>query len=108
MMHATRGRGPGADSGVQGGDGETGIYRAADRVSDNPARPGIQDRGEVDEAGRNGDVVVRHPQLIGSVRGHAGRQVGEDRLVVVAVRRSAVAASLFTSWPWWRNSAVTR
>src|SRR3954464_260257 len=93
MMHATRGRGPGADSGIQGGDGETGIYGAADRVSDNPAC--IQDDGDVDEAGRNGDVGdVRHPELVGSVRSHVGREVGEDRLVVVAVRRNDVAPSL--------------
>ena len=37
---------------------------------------------------------VCHPQLIGSVRGHLGRQNGEDRLVVVAVCCSDVAPSL--------------
>src|SRR3954453_8560710 len=92
VMHATRRRGPGADSGIQGGDGETGIDRAADRVTANPAWPGIQDPGDADEAGRNGDVGdVRPPELVRSVRSHVGREVGEDRLVVVAVRCNHVA-----------------
>ena len=67
---------------------------AADRVSDHAAGPGIKDHGDIDEAHQDRDVsYVSDPELVGTIDDHILRPVGEDRLVMIAIRRRDVASA---------------
>lgn len=59
---------PSSDGCLQCGNGQPRVHRAADRISDHPARPSIEDGNHIDEAGRDRDVSdIRHPDLVRSV-----------------------------------------
>ena len=47
---------PCSDSRFERRNGKAGIDRAADRIANNAARPGIEDCRQIDESRRNGDV----------------------------------------------------
>src|SRR5262249_31225691 len=67
---------------------ETRIDAVADRVAHHAPRPGIENRGEIDEARGYGDVGdVSDPELVRPAGHHVLGQVREDRAVVVAVGR---------------------
>ena len=67
---------------------EPRIDRPADGVTYDPTRPGIEDRGQVHEASRDCDMGdVGHPELVGTIRRHVVREVSEDRIIVIAIRR---------------------
>jgi len=86
VEHASGQRPPQGDRAFERCNGVPGIERAADRVADDAARPGVQDDGDIDEAGGDRDVgQVRHPELIGSMNLEAAGDPREDRPVVVAV-----------------------
>ena len=75
-----------SDGGLERGERQPGVDRAADRVADHPARPGVEDDGEIDEAGRDGDIGdVGDPELVRPVRRHVLGKIREDRPVMVAV-----------------------
>jgi hypothetical protein len=59
-------------------------------------RPGIENDGNIDEASGDGDVGdVCPPELVGPVRDDIGGEIGEDRLIVIAIRcRYEAAAGL--------------
>jgi hypothetical protein len=60
---------------------------AVERVADHAPRPGVEDDGEIDEAGPDGDEGdVRHPELVWPVHLEAFGEVGEDRTTIVARR----------------------
>src|SRR5512137_3146679 len=64
------------------------IDRAADRVANDAARPGIQDCCQIDEARRDGDVSdIRHPELVRAIDNLVPGEVREDRVVVIAISR---------------------
>ena len=63
-----------------------GIDRAADRVANDAARPGIKDCCQIDEARRDGDVSdIRHPELVRAIDDLVPGEVREDRVVVIAI-----------------------
>src|SRR5215467_5545505 len=67
---------------------ETRIDAPADRIAHHAPRPGIENRGEIDEARRYGDVgYVSHPELVRPAGCHVLGEVREDRAIVVAVGR---------------------
>ena len=89
MMHAARRRIADLDGDLERRERELGAHLPADGVADDPARPGIQDHGQIDEAGGDAKVGdVGDPQLIGAARRHVLGKIDEDRLVMVAVRGS--------------------
>src|SRR6266700_205244 len=64
------------------------VDRTADRISHHSARPGVEDGGQVDEAGGDCDVGdVRHPELVRAVDDPVTRTIRKDRIVVIAVGR---------------------
>jgi hypothetical protein len=68
------------------GDGMASVEAAADRVADDAARPGVENDGEVDEAGGDGDVgQVGHPELVRTVNFEVTGDERIDRSGVVAV-----------------------
>jgi hypothetical protein len=110
---------------LERGDGMTGVETAADRVADDAARPGVENDGEIDEAGGDGDVgQIGYPELIGTMNLEAAGDERIDRPVVVAVGGTGETPSLrglrscsrisrrtflaLTTWPRWRSSAPTR
>src|SRR6201987_1077870 len=79
---------PCSDSRLQCRNGKTGIDRAADRIANDAARPGIEDGRQIDEARRNGDVGnIRDPELVRAIDDPVAGEVWEDRAVVIAVSR---------------------
>ena len=65
------------------------------RVADKLATAGIQDRGEVTEAGGNADVgKVRHPDVIEQRGNNVTVKIWKDWRVVIAVR----SADKATTW----------
>ena len=95
MMHATPWRIAGVDGGLERSNDEARIDRAADGVTDDPTGPGIEDRGQVHEASRDCDIGdVGHPELVGAIQRHVVREIGEDRIIVIAVRRRDEAPPL--------------
>ena len=79
---------PCSDSRLQRCSRKAGIDRAADRIANNAARPGIQDGRQIDEARRNGDVGnIRDPELVRAIDDPVAGEVREDRIVVIAVSR---------------------
>src|SRR3546814_7670869 len=93
MVDTAGGRATPVDGGLQGGNRQAGVDPSADGVADDPARPGVKDDGDVDEAGRDRDIGnVRHPELVRSGEGHVPGSMGEDRAIEIAVRGRNVAA----------------
>ena len=77
----------GFDRGAQRRQSKPRIDLPADRIANHPARPGVQNHCQVDEAGRDTDIRdIADPQLIGTGRVKATGKVRKDRTVVVAVR----------------------
>jgi hypothetical protein len=82
----------GSDRRLQCGNRDAGVHRSADRVADHLARPGVEDRRQVDETARDRDIgEVRHPELVRAVGDKILGQVGIDRPSVVAVGRDHVS-----------------
>lgn len=94
VMHAARRRLAPGDGSAEGCEGEPDIDRTAQGVTDDPSRPGIQHDGDVNETTDDGNVAdVADPNLVGTVGLQVLGQVGEDRLVVVAVRRRCMPSA---------------
>src|SRR5512139_2277530 len=88
MMHATPWWIAGADGGLERGNGEPCVDRAADGITYDPTGPGIEDCSQIHEAGRDCDIGdVGHPELVGAVWRRVLREIGEDRIVVIAIGR---------------------
>src|SRR5215813_10300211 len=88
VMDTAPGRLPDSNSGLQCCNCQTCVDRAADRISDHPARPGVENGSQIDEAGADGDVRdVGHPELVRTVHNPVAGEVREDGPVVVAVGR---------------------
>jgi hypothetical protein len=96
VMNAALRRLPYAQSRLQRRNGNAGIDRAADRVANDAARPGIKECCQIDEARRDGDVSdIRHPELV--ARGIAQMmRVGLYRPVHVKTLRSQKLRMLLT------------
>ncbi len=59
------------------------------RVANHPARPGVEDHCDIDEADRDRHLgQVSDPQLVGSGGNEAFRQVGKDRAFMIALGRA--------------------
>ena len=87
-MHATPWRIAGADGGLECSNSEPCIDRAADGVTYDPTGPSIEDRSQVHKAGRDCDIGdVGYPQLVRAIQFHVLREIGEDRIIVIAIRR---------------------
>ena len=86
MVDAAR-RGPPRSNGrFERRYGETRIDRSADRIAHDPARPGIEDDRDIDEADSDRDVGdVGDPELVRPVSRDVLGKVGEDRPVMIAV-----------------------
>jgi len=68
------------------------IDAATDRIANDTARPGIEDRGEIHEAPCDRDVGdVGHPELVRTRRRDLLGQVGEYRPIMIAVGGDHVA-----------------
>src|SRR5262245_31885805 len=88
VVDTAPGRLPGLNSGLQCCNCQTCVDRAANRISDHPARPGVENGSQIDEAGADGDVRdVGHPELVRTVHNPVAGEVREDGPVVVAVGR---------------------
>src|SRR5262249_54914497 len=88
MMHATPWRIAGADGGLECSNSEPCIDRAADGVTYDPTGPSIENRSQVHKAGRDCDIGdVGYPQLVRAIQFHVLREIGEDRIIVIAIRR---------------------
>ncbi len=95
MMHATSFRITGVDGGLERCNNKTRIDRSADGVTNDPAGPGVEDHSQVHEASRDCDIGdVSHPELVGAVRNHVVREVREDQIIVIAIRRRDEAPAL--------------
>src|SRR5271167_688960 len=88
MMHASPWWIAGADGGLERSNSEPCIDRAADGITYDPSGPSIEDRSQVHKASRDCDISdVGHPELVGTVRRHGLREIGEDRIIVIAICR---------------------
>src|SRR6516164_2923495 len=97
MMHATPWWIAGADGGLECSNSEPCIDRAADSVTYDPTGPSIEDRSQVHKAGLDRDVGdVGYPQLVRTIQFHVLRKIGEDRTIVIAIRRCDKTPAL----PW--------
>lgn len=97
VKDAARRRTPGPDRRIQRCRGETGIDVAAETVTDDFARPSVQNNRQIDEAGAYGDIGdIPDPELVGSVDLEIACDIGVNRTVVIAVGRRDVAA-----FPLW-------
>ena len=77
----------GFDRCSQRGQCKPRIDLPTERIANHPARPGVQNHCQVDEAGRDTDIrEIADPQLIGAGWAEATGEVGEDRTIIVAVR----------------------
>jgi hypothetical protein len=77
----------GLDRGSQRRQGKPRIDLPTEGIANHPARPGVQNHCQVDEAGRDANVRdIADPELIGAAWAEATGKVGEDGTVVVAVR----------------------
>src|SRR6266508_3157838 len=92
-MDAPRRRSTRRYSGLQRCQRQARIDAATDRIANDTARPGIEDRGEIHEAPCDRDVGdVGHPELVRTRRRDLLGQVGEYRPIMIAVRGEDVAA----------------
>jgi hypothetical protein len=57
-MHATRGGLATVNGGFECGDREPRVDRVADRIPDDETRPGVENRGQIDEAAGDRDIGV--------------------------------------------------
>lgn len=94
MSHARRRLSP-VNGRLQGCHRQPCVDRPTDGVTDDQPRPGIEDDGDVDETGRQGDIGdIADPKLVGTARNDILRQVREDRtswsLSVVAMKRRLI------------------
>ena len=65
----------------------SGVDRTADGVTYDPTGPSIEDRSQVHKAGRDCDIGdVGYPQLVRTIQFHVLREIGEDRITVIAIR----------------------
>ena len=81
------------DGGLQCSHGDAGVHRSTDRVTDDLARPGVEDGGEIDEAAGDRDIgQVRHPQLVGAIGNDSLGQVREDRAGMIAIGCDDIAS----------------
>src|ERR1700675_2027694 len=88
MMHATPWRIAGADGGLEGSNNEPRIDRAADGITYDPTGPRIEDYSQIHKAGRDCDIGdVGDPELVGAIQSHGLRAIGENRIIVIAIRR---------------------
>jgi len=86
VVHAARRRSTSTERSLEGRQRQARVDRAADRIPDHPARPGIEDGSQIDEACRDRDVGdVGDPELVRSVDHHASGPVRENRAIVIAV-----------------------
>jgi hypothetical protein len=86
VEHAAGQRPAQRDCPLERGDGVSGVEAAADRIADDAAGPGVEDHGDIDEAGGDRDVgQVGRPELVRAVDLEVARDEREDRPVVVAV-----------------------
>jgi hypothetical protein len=82
------------DRGVERGERQADVDRAADRIADGPTRPGVENDRDVSEAFDDGDVgYVRDPELVRSVDRQVFGPIGIDRLVMIAVGRGDISAA---------------
>src|SRR3977135_2084426 len=83
-----------ADRRLKRRDHQTRIDRAADRIAHHPARPRIEDHGQVHEARLDRDVgYVRDPELIGTIDLLVASEIGKNRTLVIAVGRDDVPSA---------------
>jgi hypothetical protein len=92
MVNAARRLLSAIDGSPQGGDRQARIDRPADGVADDQARPGIEDDGDVDEAGWQRDIGdIADPELAGTARANSFARFGKIgpswSLSVVATNR---------------------
>jgi hypothetical protein len=88
MMHAASWWIAGADGGIECSNSEPCIDRAADSVPYDSTGPSIEDRSQVHKADRDCDIGdVGYPQLVRTIQLHVLREIGEDRIIVIAIRR---------------------
>ena len=86
----------GFDRGFERRHGNAGVHRATDRVTNHPARPGVEDGSQINEAARYRDVgEVGYPQLIGAIGNDSLGQIREDRPGMIAVGRDHVTPPPF-------------
>ena len=92
MVDAAGGRVAALDCGGERGERQADVDRAADRIADRPARPGVENDRDVSEAFEDGDIrYIRDPELVRSIDRQVFGPIGIDRLVMVAVDRGDVA-----------------
>src|SRR3982074_2069929 len=88
MMHATLSWIAGADGGLESSNSEAGIDRVADGVTYDSMAPSLDYHSPAHEASRDCDIGdVGHPELVGALQGHVLSEIGEDRIIVIAIRR---------------------
>src|SRR5262249_59627106 len=88
MMHATPCRITSVDGGLERSNDQARIDRSADGITNDPTGPGIEDRGQVHKAGRDRHIGdVGHPELVWAIRRYVVREVRQDRIIVIAIRR---------------------
>ena len=93
VMHATWRRLSPLDRSLKRGKRQADVDRAADCITDRPARPGVEDDRDIGEALVDGDIgYVRNPELVGSVNRQLSGSIGIDRLIMIAVGRRDVTA----------------
>src|SRR4030088_2474830 len=86
MMQAARWWFAAFDRGGQGRQRQPGVDRAADGVSDDSPRAGIQDDGNINKAAEDGDVCdAVHPELVWAGGSDVGGEIREGRLTMIAV-----------------------
>ena len=82
------------ECGVQGGQRQADVDRAADGISDRSARPSVEDHCDVGEVFKDGDIRdVRDPELVRPVNRQVLSAIGVDRLIVIAVGCRHIAAA---------------
>src|SRR3974390_1104344 len=88
MMHASPWWIAGADGDLERSNSEPRIDRAADGITYDPSGPSIEDRSQVHKASRDCDISgVGHPERVGTFRRHVLREIGEYRIIVIAICR---------------------
>src|SRR6516164_9426052 len=92
MVNAAGLRFSALDCGVERRERQADVDRAADRIADRPARPGVENDRNVSKAIDDGDVGnVGDPELVWPVDPQILGAVGINRLVMVAVGRGDIA-----------------
>src|SRR5262245_64822120 len=97
MMRTTPWWIAGADSGLECSNSEPCIDRAADGVTHDPTGPSIEDRSQVHKAGRDCNIGdVGYPQLVRAIPFYVLREIGEECVIVISLRRREQATPLFS------------